>query len=238
MQTVLYKANQRGFVNHGWLKAAHSFSFGSWYNADKIRFGMLRVLNDDEIAPHQGFSEHPHDNMEIITLVQEGELKHKDSMGNEMIMHPNEVQVMSAGSGILHSEINPSASITKLFQIWVFPNQKNVTPRYEQKKYLPENRKNKWQEIIKPHTQTEGEGIFIYQEAWFYLCDLEENQNITYTQKKAGNGAYVFVINGEIKIQSQTLQTRDAIGITDFSEFIIHSTSKSCLLLIEVPMNL
>jgi redox-sensitive bicupin YhaK (pirin superfamily) len=237
MKIVLHKANERGFINHGWLKAAHSFSFGAWYSPEKMHFGMLRVLNDDEIAPHYGFDEHPHDNMEIITLVQEGVLKHKDNMDNELLMHPNDVQVMSAGSGIFHSETNPSNQITRLFQIWVFPNKINVVPRYEQKTFLPENRKNTWQEIIKPYEQKEGDGIFIYQQAWFCLCDLDNQKSITYTSKMKGNGAYVFVIDGEIEIENVSLSNRDAVGIEEYSEFKIFSNSNSRLLVIDVPMN-
>lgn len=237
MKTILHKANERGSVNHGWLNAKHSFSFGSWYNPEKIQFGMLRVLNDDEIAPHYGFDEHPHDNMEIITLVQEGTLKHKDNMGNELLMHPNDVQVMSAGSGILHSEVNPSNQTTRLFQIWVFPNKINVVPRYEQKTFLPENRKNTWQEIIKPHTQNNGDGIFIYQQAWFFLCDLNKQKSITYSSKKEGNGAFVFVIDGEIEINKNLMRKRDAIAIEDYTAIEIFSKSNARILVIDVPMN-
>jgi redox-sensitive bicupin YhaK (pirin superfamily) len=237
MEIILHRAADRGYANHGWLVARHSFSFAQWYNPDKMNFGALRVLNDDEVAPGMGFGKHPHDNMEIITLVQEGALSHADSMGNGSVMKANDVQVMSAGSGVFHSEMNDSKfESVKLFQIWVFPDKVNVTPRYDQKSFTPEGRKNKWQEIIKPNTQTEGDAIFIHQQAWFNLCDLEAGYKISYTSKKAGNGSYIFLIDGCIETNEEILHKRDAIGITDFEKTEIIAKEKSRILVMDIPM--
>lgn len=237
MKTVIHRSENRGHANHGWLNAKHSFSFASWYNPNLTNFGALRVLNDDEVAAGMGFGKHPHDNMEIITLVQEGALEHKDSMGNGSVMQANDVQVMSAGKGIFHSEFNPNKhEALKLFQIWLFPDKQNVEPRYDQRTYLPEGRKNKWQEVIKPDTQSEGSAIFIHQQAWFSLADIDAGLNLTYNSKKQGNGAYVFVISGSIKIGNETLSNRDAIGVTDYTGFEITATSNTRLLVIDVPM--
>ncbi len=237
MKTIIHRAENRGHANHGWLNAKHSFSFASWYDPTKIHFGALRVLNDDEVAKGMGFGKHPHDNMEIITLVQEGALEHKDSMGNGSIMKPNDVQVMSAGTGVFHSEMNPSKEeAVKLFQIWVFPDKANVTPRYDQQTFLPEGRKNQWQEVIKPDTQTSGTGIFIHQQAWFNLADLDENNSITYTGKKEGNGAYVFIIDGDVEVAGEKLKRRDAIGITDFTSFDIKANTNARILVMDLPM--
>ncbi len=237
MKTTIHRAENRGHANHGWLNAKHSFSFASWYDPTKIHFGALRVLNDDEVAKGMGFGKHPHDNMEIITLVQEGALEHKDSMGNGSIMKPNDVQVMSAGTGVFHSEMNPSKDeAVKLFQIWVFPDKANATPRYDQQTFLPEGRKNQWQEIIKPDTQTTGTGIFIHQQAWFNLADLDADNTLTYHNKRAGNGAYVFVIEGDIEVAGEKLKRRDAIGITDYDALDIKAGSNARILVMDLPM--
>lgn len=237
MKTIIHQSNERGHANHGWLNAKHSFSFASWYDPTKLHFGALRVLNDDEVAAGMGFGKHPHDNMEIITLVQEGALEHKDSMGNGSVMRANDVQVMSAGSGVFHSEMNHQKDeAVKLFQIWVFPNKGNVTPRYDQRTYAPEGRQNKWQEIIKPDTQQAGEGIFIHQQAWFHLADLTSGTTLPYTIQEEGNGLYLFVIEGSITIAGTTLNKRDAIGITETQTVEITATSNARLLAIDVPM--
>ncbi len=237
MKTTIHRAENRGHANHGWLNAKHSFSFGHWYDPTKIHIGALRVLNDDEVAPAMGFGKHPHDNMEIITLVQEGALEHKDSMGNGSVMKPNDVQVMSAGTGVFHSEMNPGKQeAVRLFQIWVIPELMNVTPRYDQQTFAPENRKNKWQQIIKPHNDTDGEGIFIYQQAWFNLTDLDANTNITYTNKNQDNGAYVFVIDGDVEVAGEKLKRRDAIDITNYQNFEIKAHSNARILVMDVPM--
>ncbi|MBC7384312.1 MAG: pirin family protein [Bacteroidia bacterium] len=237
MKTFLHKASERGHVNHGWLNAFHSFNFASWYNPDRTNFGVLRVLNDDTVAKGMGFGKHPHDNMEIITIVQKGSLKHQDSIGNTSVIVPGEVQVMSAGTGITHSEQNSSQKDElKLFQIWVFPNIQMVTPRYGQKSYSIEGRQNIWQTIICPIDQQEGNAIGIYQNAWFSQTDLDQQKKINYTSKKLNNGAYVFVIDGEIKIGDQLLTNRDAMGITNYNEFDIVALVPSKILVIDIPM--
>ncbi len=237
MKTIIYPAENRGHANHGWLNARHSFSFAHWYDPTKIHYGALRVLNDDEVAPGMGFGKHPHDNMEIITLVQEGALEHKDSMGNGSVMRANDVQVMSAGSGVFHSEMNHSKTeAVKLFQIWVFPDKANVTPRYDQKTYMPEGRKNQWQQIIKPDTQTAGDAIFIHQQAWFHLTDLDAGKSLVYENKKNGNGAYLFMIDGDAEVAGNQLKRRDAIGISEYDKFEIKAISDAHILVMDIPM--
>lgn len=234
--TVLHKANTRGHADHGWLNAYHTFSFSSYYNSDRVQFGMLRVLNDDTVAAGMGFGTHPHDNMEIITIPLEGDLAHKDSMGNAETIKSGDIQVMSAGTGIQHSEFNPNQDIqTKLLQIWVFPKVRNVVPRYQQITLNPEDRKNKLQQILSPNP--EDEGVWIYQDAWFHLGKFDKGVAATYQLKKEGNGLYVFVLRGNITVDGQELETRDGFGIWDFNELEIKATSDAEFLLMEVPMN-
>lgn len=236
MKTSIHRAENRGHANHGWLNAKHSFSFASWYNPNLIHFGALRVLNDDEVAQGMGFGKHPHENMEIITLVQEGALEHQDSMGHTSVMRANDVQVMSAGKGVYHSEINHSKQEhVKLFQIWVFPDRDNVEPRYEQKSFSVEGRKNQWQEIIKPSSQNEGDAIFIYQDAWFSLSDLDAGKEISYTNHKPGNVLYLFVIDGDVQVNGEKLKRRDAIGVSEYERIQIKASSNARLLAIDVP---
>lgn len=234
--TVLHKANTRGHADHGWLNAYHSFSFASWYNPERIQFGMLRVLNDDTIAAGMGFGTHPHDNIEIITIPLEGDLAHKDSMGNAEVIKTGDVQVMSAGTGIQHSEFNPNADqLTKLFQIWVFPKYRNVTPRYQQITLDVTEQKNNFAQILSPNA--DDAGVWIYQDAWFYLADFDTDFTKTYTINKVDNGLYVFVISGTITIDDQELETRDGLGIWDFSTIEITATTDAKFLLMEIPMN-
>ncbi|MFM7019011.1 pirin family protein [Flavobacterium sp.] len=234
--TVLHKANTRGHADHGWLNAYHSFSFASWYNPERIQFGMLRVLNDDTIAAGMGFGTHPHDNMEIITIPLEGDLAHKDSMGNAEVIKTGDVQVMSAGTGIQHSEFNPNADQrTKLFQIWVFPKYRNVTPRYQQITLDVTEQKNNFAQILSPNA--DDAGVWIYQDAWFYLADFDKDFTKTYTINKVNNGLYVFVISGTIIVDDQELETRDGLGIWDFSTIEIKATTDAKFLLMEIPMN-
>jgi redox-sensitive bicupin YhaK (pirin superfamily) len=233
--TVLHKANTRGNANHGWLNAYHTFSFASYNNPDRNHFGVLRVLNDDTIAAGMGFGEHPHDNMEIITIPLEGDLAHKDSMGNSETIKNGDVQVMSAGTGIRHSEFNPNEDQqTKLLQIWLFPNKKNVEPRYQQITLIPEDRKNKLQQILSPNA--EDSGVWIHQDAWFHLGNFDANIETPYTIKKKGNGLYVFVLKGDIIVNGQELNTRDGFGIWDIDSVNIKATSDAEFLLMEVPM--
>ena len=233
--TVLHKANERGHADHGWLNAYHSFSFANWYDPDKVQFGVLRVLNDDTIAPGMGFGTHPHDNMEIITIPLEGDLAHKDSMGNAEIIKFGDVQVMSAGTGIRHSEFNSNEDKrTKLLQIWLFPNKKNIEPRYQQITLDVNDRQNKLQQILSPNP--EDAGVWIHQDAWFHMGKFEKGITKTYTVKRNENGVYAFVISGSVTINGQALETRDALGITSTEKLEIIATSEAEILLMDIPM--
>jgi quercetin 2,3-dioxygenase len=237
---VIHFANTRGNANHGWLNAYHSFSFANWYNPNRTQFGVLRVLNDDTIAAGMGFGTHPHDNMEIITIPLFGDLAHKDSMGNAATIKTGDIQVMSAGTGIQHSEYNPNEDLeTKLFQIWLFPKVKNVTPRYQQITLNPENRKNKWNQILSPSSSDEG--VWIHQDAWFWLGDFEATLNITYTNYLPTNGVYIMVIAGNAVIDNNELGPRDAIGLwndgNDNFTVNFSFTTNAEILILEVPMD-
>ena len=233
--TVFHKADTRGHADHGWLNAYHSFSFASWYNPDRVQFGALRVLNDDTVAAGMGFGTHPHDNMEIITIPLEGDLAHKDSMGNESTIKNGDVQVMSAGSGIRHSEFNPNADQrTKLFQIWVFPKQRDVTPRYQQITLNKSLEKNDFAQILSP--DADDAGVWIHQDAWFYLSDFDADFSKKLALKKEGNGFYIMNIEGQIEVNGEKLETRDAIGIWETTEIEIKATTASKFLVMEIPM--
>lgn len=235
MKTILHKANERGHANHGWLNAYHSFSFASWYNPEKIQFGMLRVLNDDTIAAGMGFGTHPHDNMEIITIPLEGDLAHKDSMGNGTIIKSGDIQVMSAGTGIQHSEFNPNHDQhTKLFQIWLFPKFRNVEPRYQQITLDQSLQKNDFAQILSPNP--DDAGVWIHQDAWFYLSDFDADFSKKLSLKKEGNGFYIMNIEGEIEINGEKLERRDAAGIWETNKIEIKANSSSKFLVMEVPM--
>lgn len=236
--TVLHKAETRGHANHGWLDSHHSFSFANYYNPDRMHFGVLRVLNDDRVDAGMGFGTHPHDNMEIISIPLEGDLEHKDSMGNTAVIKKGDIQVMSAGTGIYHSEYNKNKDqLTKFLQIWVYPNKKNVTPRYDQITLNEEDRRNKLQQIISP--SADDEGVWIHQDAWFHLGKFDEGFTAEYKIKKEGNGIYAFVLNGDITIGGITLNNRDALGIWDTAAITITAASQDAeLLLIEVPMSI
>ena len=235
IQTVLHKANTRGHADHGWLNAYHSFSFASWQNPERMQFGVLRVLNDDTVAANMGFGTHSHDNMEIITIPLEGDLAHKDSMGNTETIKTGDVQVMSAGTGVQHSEFNPNDDRqTKLFQIWLFPKMRNVAPRYQQITLDQSLQKNNFAQILSPFEHDEG--VWIHQDAWFFLADFDADFEKTYTLKKEGNGLYAFVISGTIEINNQQLATRDGLGITNFETLDIKATTASKFLLMEIPM--
>ena len=234
--SVIHKADTRGNANHGWLNAYHSFSFANWYNPDRIQFGALRVLNDDTIAAGMGFGTHPHDNMEIITIPLEGDLAHKDSMGNSSIIKSGDIQVMSAGTGIQHSEYNPNENQqTKLFQIWLFPNKQNVTPRYEQITLNKEEQKNNFSQILSP--SPENNGVWIHQDAWFYLSNFDKDFSKKLNLKKEGNGFYIMNIEGKIEVNGSTLEKRDAIGIWDTETININAITESKFLVMEIPMN-
>jgi quercetin 2,3-dioxygenase len=235
MKTILHKADTRGHADHGWLKANHSFSFAGYYDEDRLHFGALRVLNDDQIAANMGFGTHPHDNMEIITIPLEGELVHKDSMGNTGIISKGEIQVMSAGTGIRHSEYNNSPDKElRLLQIWLFPEKRNVEPRYDQKKYSLEETHNNLLNVVSPMGSPAG--IHIYQQAWFSLGKLDKDFSTIYKLNKKDNGVYAFVIAGDVSINGEQLNRRDALGITEADSFAIKAGTDAELLLMEVPM--
>ncbi|MCE2963717.1 MAG: pirin family protein [Sphingobacteriales bacterium] len=235
--SVLHKANTRGHANHGWLDAHHSFSFASYYNPERMQFGALRVLNDDMVSEGQGFGTHPHDNMEIITIPLEGAIEHKDSMGNSSVIRAGEIQVMSSGSGITHSEFNHfSDRKLKLLQIWIFPNKQNVKPRYDQLKLDPVDKQNRLQQILSP--VAEEAGVWIHQNAWFHLGKFDKDLIANYQLKDKSNGVYAFVIQGEFMVNNQKLETRDALGIWSIEKLSLSSLrADSEILLIEVPMN-
>ena len=235
MQFILHPANERGYANHGWLKAQHSFSFAGWYDPEKINFGALRVLNDDSVAPKMGFSTHPHENMEIITIPLSGELRHKDSMGNGSVIHAGEVQVMSAGTGVHHSEFNSSQTDElQLFQIWIFPNKKNVEPRYDQIRYDLSATRDRFVQVVSPNPADDG--TWIHQDAWISLAEVDENSDLNYGIKRNGNGAYIMVIEGSARIAGQELNKRDAIGVWDTETIDIKTNEKTKLIIIDVPM--
>lgn len=234
-KTILHKANTRGQANHGWLVANHSFSFANYYDPSRIQFGALRVLNDDTVAPAMGFGKHPHDNMEIVTIPLEGALEHQDSMGHKEVIQSGDIQVMSAGTGITHSEYNASKDkFVKLLQIWVFPNKGNVTPRYGQTSFRKEDRINKLQEIVSPGPKEDG--MWIHQDAWFHLGSLQKGFETKYDLKKKGDGVYAFLIEGDVTINGVSLNKRDGLGISETDQVSIVADSDAELLLIEVPM--
>lgn len=236
-KTVFHKAETRGHANHGWLDCNHSFSFAGYYNPERMHFGVLRVLNDDIIAGGMGFGTHPHDNMEIITIPLAGALRHKDSMGNSEVIHSGDIQVMSAGTGIQHSEYNDSKDEpVKVLQIWLFPNKRNVAPRYDQISLDVRDRINRLQQIVSPNP--EDDGVWIHQDAWFHIGSLDEGFECEYTVRKEGNGVYVFVIKGRVNINGHVLNDRDALGIWDVNSLQISTEKPTELLLMDVPMSL
>ncbi|WP_321435749.1 pirin family protein [uncultured Bacteroides sp.] len=235
MKTILHKSETRGHANHGWLDTHHTFSFANYYNPQRVHFGMLRVLNDDQIAPGEGFGKHPHDNMEIITIPLYGDLEHKDSMGNHGVITTGEIQVMSAGTGIFHSEFNKNKDKeVGLLQIWVLPNKKNVTPRYDQITLADIQKPDEFYQILSPNS--EDQGVWIYQNAWFHLGDLSEVWNGTYQLKDKKNGVYFFVIEGKVTVAGQELNRRDGLGVSEAESIEITTSAKTKLLVMEVPM--
>ena len=235
MKKTAFPAQQRGHADHGWLKTYHSFSFANYFNPECMNFGVLRVLNDDFIAGGGGFGTHPHDNMEIITIPFAGDLEHKDSMGNVGVIRQGDVQVMSAGTGILHSEYNKNADVdVELFQIWVFPNQKNVTPRYDQISIQELQTQNSWYQILSPNP--DDQGVWIHQDAWFHLGDFSEATNLDYPLKKEDNGLYIMVIEGSATVAGETLNRRDALGLSEVQNVPFEVAADSKILLMEIPM--
>jgi redox-sensitive bicupin YhaK (pirin superfamily) len=235
---VLHKAATRGNADHGWLQSKQSFSFADYYNPERIRFGALRVLNDDWVAPGKGFGRHPHDNMEIISIPLEGVLEHTDSMNNTAVIKKGDIQAMSAGTGIFHTEYNKSKDQPATFlQIWIFPREKNATPRYDQRSLNAADSHNKFQQILSPNKNDEG--VWVNQDAWFHLGNFDQDISAIYELKNSGNGIYVFIIKGSAFIEGQTLQERDALGLWDTKSISLKALSQETeILLIEVPMTL
>ena len=237
MNTVIHKADTRGHANHGWLDSHHTFSFASYYNPERMHFGVLRVLNDDRVSAGKGFSTHPHDNMEIISIPLKGDLEHKDSMGNVAIIKEGDVQVMSAGTGVFHSEYNKNTDEeVRFLQIWVFPNKKNVEPRYDQISIREIAKKNEFYQVLSPNQNDAG--VWVHQDAWFHLGDFDKDTHAKYQLKKEGNGIYAFVLDGEVEINGEKLAKRDGYGIWNINEISLKSISASNILLMEVPMNM
>ena len=235
MKIDFHPSGERGHANHGWLNAHHSFSFASWYDPRKTHFGALRVLNDDEIAAGMGFGTHPHDNMEIVTIPLSGAIAHKDSMGNNGIIKSGDVQIMSAGTGVQHSEFNASKTeALNLLQIWVFAKKRNIQPRYEQKTFKPEENINAFTLLVSP--SKEDESVWINQDAFFSYGIFDENKTVDYKIKHEGNGAFVFVVDGKATVADKLLQKRDAIGVSETENFIIQTELPSRILIVEVPM--
>ncbi|MFM7853890.1 MAG: pirin family protein [Flammeovirgaceae bacterium] len=236
MNIVLHEAHTRGHANHGWLDTYHTFSFAHYYEPTRVHFGQLRVLNDDFVDGGMGFGTHPHDNMEIISIPLLGDLEHKDSMGNVAVIQQNDVQIMSAGTGIYHSEYNKNKDKKVNFlQIWVFPKQRDISPRYDQITFIPENRVNKLQQIVSPNKNDEG--VWINQDAWFHLGNLKKGFVTEYALKKTGNGVYAFVIEGNVTINDQKLNKRDGLGVWDVEKISISADNDTEILLMDVPMN-
>lgn len=236
MKTVLHKSETRGHANHGWLDSHHTFSFANYYNPERVHFGMLRVLNDDVVAAGRGFGTHPHDNMEIVSIPLSGDLKHKDSMGNEVVIREGDVQVMSAGTGIFHSEFNNSEEEeVRFLQIWIFPDKKNVEPRYDQISIKDVAKQNEFYQVLSPNE--DDQGVWVNQNAWFHLGNFDKGAQDTYTIKSKENGVYAFILEGEVEIDGQKLSKRDGLGISETNKFNLKATADARVLLMDIPMN-
>jgi len=236
MHKVKHTANSRGLADHGWLKSSHSFSFANYYNAERMNFGALRVLNDDVVQPKMGFGTHPHQNMEIISIPLKGTLSHKDSMNNIRSLKVNEVQVMSSGTGLTHSEFNDSKiDEVHFLQLWIIPEKLGITPYYNQKIFNPESRKNKFQTLVSPRTNYVKGSLTINQQAYISITDLDVG---VYLEYKLHNAAYFFVISGKVVIENEELTDRDALGVTLTNNVSLRATSKAKLIVIDVPIDL
>lgn len=235
MKTVLHKSETRGHANHGWLDTHHTFSFAGYHNPERMHFGVLRVLNDDIVHGGRGFGTHPHDNMEIISIPLKGDLEHKDSMGNTAVIKEGDVQVMSAGTGVYHSEYNKNKDeAVNFLQIWMFPNKRNVTPRYDQITIDQNQNNDKFQQVLSPNP--EDAGVWAHQDAWFSIGTFNSGDQEQYTIKKEGNGVYIFILEGKVKINGQDLERRDGYGIWETDSFSIEAATASRILLMDVPM--
>ncbi|WP_296402860.1 pirin family protein [Psychrobacter sp.] len=235
MKTIVHKANTRGDANHGWLKSKHTFSFANYYNPERMGFGALRVINDDHVEGGMGFGTHPHRDMEIISIPTSGQLAHKDTIGTNGIIESGEIQVMSAGTGIAHSEMNGKAGEpVKFFQIWVMPNKQGVEPRYQQLKISDMLKPNEFGQILSPNP--DDAGVWIHQDAWFHMGNLDKGVTAKYDLKNPEDGVYAFIIEGKVKIGDEVLDTRDGMGIVDTKGFDVEALEDSRVLLMEVPM--
>ncbi|MDR6460421.1 redox-sensitive bicupin YhaK (pirin superfamily) [Chryseobacterium vietnamense] len=236
--SVIHRADSRGKADHGWLLSNHTFSFANYYNPERMHFGVLRVLNDDKVEAGRGFGTHPHDNMEIISIPLEGDLEHKDSMGNTAVIRSGDIQVMSAGTGIMHSEFNKNSDkLVKFLQIWIYPKKRNVTPRYDQITLDKTKSHNQFQQILSPNA--DDEGVWIHQDAWFHLGTFDQNTETRYQIRKKGNGVYVFILKGSAEIGSETLEERDGFGVWDIQDLDIKSLKEGTeILVMDVPMTL
>jgi quercetin 2,3-dioxygenase len=238
MKTELHPAKERGHASHGWLDSYHSFSFATYFNPAREKFGCLRVLNDDTIKGGTGFDLHPHNNMEIISIILEGALEHRDSMGNIQVLNDGEVQVMSAGTGIYHAEYNHSETeLTKFFQIWIFPREKGLKPRYDQKLFETQNHDNQLITLVTPDVKPEDGALWIHQDAYISRLSLQKDKNFEYKTRIPGNGIFIFMIEGKTSVQNNILEQRDAIGVSDAEDFQIKAIEDSAVLIIEIPMN-
>lgn len=238
MKTIIHKSNTRGFANHGWLKSHHTFSFANYQNEKRMNFGALRVLNDDVVQPKMGFGTHPHQNMEIISIPLQGALSHKDSIGNKRAIEVGEVQVMSAGTGLTHSEFNDSKTTEVNFlQLWIVPEELSVNPNYEQRHFQLEDQKNKLKTVVAPKDKLEGDALPISQQAYIYRSSLDSGNTIDLKVKSAQNGIYIFVVDGEIEAANNTLEKRDALGVSEAQDIKIKANRNSEFVIIEVPMN-
>lgn len=237
MKTILHKADTRGFADHGWLKSYHTFSFANYYNVDRMNFGVLRVINEDRVSGGQGFSTHPHRDMEIVSIPLSGALEHKDSMGNGSVINRGDIQVMSAGKGVTHSEFNASSKdLVHFLQIWIFSNKKGVEPRYQQKKIADLVKKNEFQQILSPNSSEQG--VWIHQDAWFSWGDFTEGTTSEYAINRKENGVYFFVISGRVEVAGQELGPSDGFGVWETNSISVHAIENAVVLLMEVPMSL
>lgn len=236
MKTVYHAADSRGNADHGWLKSKHTFSFAHYHDPKRMGFGALRVINDDYVIGGKGFGVHPHQDMEIISVPLSGKLNHGDNIGNKGVIKTGEIQAMSAGTGIMHSEMNgDEKEPVKFLQIWVMPNKRNVEPRYQQVQLNEIMQANKFNQVLSP--DSDDDGVWIHQDAWFSLGEFEQDLTQTYQLNKPGNGVYIFVIEGKVVVDNQTLDTRDGLGVWDTNNVTIEISKNTKALLMEVPMS-
>lgn len=237
MKKIIHKAETRGYANHGWLDTYHTFSFANYRNLERMHFGVLRVLNDDTVQEGMGFGAHPHDNMEIVSIPLEGDLEHKDSMGNSTVIREGDIQVMSAGTGVTHSEMNHNEDKkVKFLQIWMFPNKRDVTPRYDQVSLKDIKKENEFYQILSPNK--DDQGVWVYQDAWFHLGDFSKGNKDEYKIKKKGNGVYIFVLEGEVEVNGETLSRRDGMGVWETDSLSVKAIENARVLLMDVPMSI